>query len=235
MLQIGICDDMSEVRLKLHVLLERLLEIKSVRCQIFEFSSGEGLLNWCSKHAGELDLVFLDIEMGGINGMETAKLLRKQDSNLQIVFVTGYTDYVFDGYSVSALGYIMKPAKAEQLEEVLQRAMGALHQQEPEFFMCKNGESHYRIQKNTIDYFQSNGRQVICVADDHRYVFYAKLDQVENDVGEGFVRIHQRYLVRAGAVGSIESSKLTVNGETLPISRAYSQSAMVALTRSTFF
>ena len=112
MLRIGICDDSAKARLSLHAMLERLLEKRAVESQIYEFSSGEGLLGWIEKHTGEVDLVFLDIEMGGMNGMEAAKALRAQSDTLQLVFVTGYTDFVFDGYSVGALGYVMKPPQA---------------------------------------------------------------------------------------------------------------------------
>ena len=73
MLRIGICDDAAEARQQLHTMAERLLDARAVEYQIYEFSSGEGLTGWLGKHAGELDLVFLDIEMGGMNGMETAK------------------------------------------------------------------------------------------------------------------------------------------------------------------
>lgn len=234
MLQIGICDDMSDVRMKLRALLERLLEAQSIQCRIFEFSSGEGLLGWYEKHSGELDLIFLDIEMGEMNGMEAAKALRQQDESLQLVFVTGYTDYVFDGYAVGALGYLIKPPKSGQLEDVLTRALSSIHRQEPELFFCKNGDSYYRIRKDAILYFQSAGRQVTCVTKEHSYLFYAKLDEVAQQIGEGFVRIHQRYLVRAAAVERIDSVGVTANGQTLPVSRAYSQAALLALARAAF-
>lgn len=234
MLQIGICDDMSEVRMKLRVLLERLLEAQSIQCQLFEFSSGEGLLSWYQKHSGELDLVFLDIEMGGMNGMEAAKILRSLDESLQFVFVTGYTEYVFDGYAVGALGYLIKPPKSAQLEDVLKRALSAIHRHEPELFFCRNGDSHYRIRRDEILYFQSAGRQVTCVTRERSYVFYAKLDEVAETLDEGFVRIHQRYLVRAGAVEQMDSAEVSIGGETLPISRAHSQAALLALVRAAF-
>ena len=234
MLQIGICDDMSEVRMKLRILLERLLEAQSIQCQLYEFSSGEGLLSWYEKHRGELDLVFLDIEMGGMNGMEAAKLLRAADESLQLVFVTGYTDYVFDGYAVGALGYLIKPPKLSQLQDVLTRALSAIHRQEPELFFCRNGDSHYRIRKDAILYFQSAGRQVTCVTKERSYAFYAKLDEVTEKLGEGFVRIHQRYLVCANAVERMDSAEVSIGGKTLPISRTHSQAALLALARASF-
>ena len=124
------CDDARESRFQLRVLLERALEGRSAPARLLEFSSGDALLGWMDRHAGELDLVFLDIELEGTNGMDTARALREADQSLQLVFVTGYSDYVFDGYEVGALGYLLKPAGAEELEKVLTRALTALQRQE---------------------------------------------------------------------------------------------------------
>lgn len=79
LLQIGICDDARESRFQLRVLLERALEGRSAPARLLEFSSGDALLGWMDRHAGELDLVFLDIEMEGTNGMDTARALREAD------------------------------------------------------------------------------------------------------------------------------------------------------------
>ena len=217
LLQIGICDDARESRFQLRLL---------------EFSSGDALLGWMDRHAGELDLVFLDIEMEGTNGMDTARALREADQSLQLVFVTGYSDYVFDGYEVGALGYLLKPAGAEELEKVLTRALTALQRQEEELFFCRSGEVFYRIRRDAILYFRSDRRQVTCVTPRRAYIFYGKLDQVAAQLGAEFVRIHQRYLVRAGAVDRVTGSEVWVGEEILPISRSCQREALLALTRA---
>ena len=76
MLRIGICDDVYDARLVLRSALERALEHRRSAGAFFEFSSGEGLLKWLEHHAGELDLVFLDMEMGELDGLETARRLQ---------------------------------------------------------------------------------------------------------------------------------------------------------------
>ena len=174
------------------------------------------------KHAGELDLVFLDIEMGELDGMETARRLRSADEGLQLVFVTGYTDYVFDGYSVGALGYLMKPPQPDQLDEVLDRGLEARLRDGDKAFLCRSGETMYRIPKKSILY----------VAAARTYTFYGKLDEVERAVGEGFVRVHQRYLVRSAAVDRLEGSQVFIGEEALPVSRACRSAALAALARS---
>ena len=234
MLRIGICDDSADARVALRAALERALERRrsGADTSFFEFSSGEGLLRWLENHAGELDLVFLDIEMGELDGMETARRLREADEGLLLVFVTGYTDYVFDGYSVGALGYLMKPPKPDQLDGVLDRAAEARLREGDQAFLCRSGETLYRIPKKTILYFASDRRQVTCVSAARTYTFYGKLDDVERDVGESFVRVHQRYLVRTAAVERMEGSQVFVGGEALPVSRACRSAALAALARS---
>ena len=233
MLRIGICDDLADARLVLRSALERILETRKIQGQFFEFSSGETLLRWYDHHAGELDVVFLDMELHELDGMETARRLRASDAGLQLVFVTGYADYVFDGYSVGALGYLMKPPRQEQLEAVLSRVQAALVRDLDRAYVCRSGDTRYRIPIAKILYFASDRRQVQCVAEGRTYTFYGKLDAVAEEVGAAFVRVHQRYLVRAGAVDRMESGEVVLRtGERLPVSRSCQQSALLALTRA---
>ena len=233
MLRIGICDDLADARLVLRSVLERILENRKVQGQFFEFSSGETLLRWYDHHAGELDIIFLDMELHELDGMETARRLRAADAALQLVFVTGYAEHVFDGYSVGALGYLLKPPKQEQLETVLDRAQTALYRELDRAYICRNGDTYYRIPISNILYFASDRRQVQCVTGSRPYTFYAKLDTVAAEVGAEFVRVHQRYLVRAGAVDRIESGEVILrNGDRLPVSRSCQRSALLALARA---
>lgn len=231
MLRIGICDDVQEARFSLRCALERILETRKIEAQFYEFSAGEWLLRWLNGHAGELDLVFLDMEMGEMDGIATAQKLRAADEGLQIVFVTAYADRVFDGYTVGALGYLMKPPRREQLEDILTRASAALFKDSDQMFLCKSGETTYRIPMNNILYFVSDRRQVTCVTVGRSYTFYGKLDQVQAEVGSRFIRIHQRYLVRAAAVDRFGGNEVSIGDNVLPVSRSCQQSAMLALAR----
>lgn len=233
MLRIGICDDLADARLVLRSLLERILENRKIQGQFFEFSSGETLLRWYDHHAGELDLMFLDMELHELDGMETARRLRAVDAGLQLVFVTGYAEHVFDGYSVGALGYLLKPPKQEQLEAVLDRVQTALYRELDRAYLCRSGDTYYRIPISNILYFASDRRQVRCLTENRLYTFYAKLDAVAAEVGTEFVRVHKRYLVRAGAVDRVESGEVILrNGERLPVSRSCQRSALLALARA---
>ncbi len=233
MLSIAICDDNQENRLSLRWLLESILENRKLEYTIYEFSSGETLLPWMEKHHNEIDLLFLDIEMGRLNGLETAKKLRADNAALQIVFVTGFSDYVFDGYGVDALGYLLKPAKRDQLEDILSRTLIRRCKAAERTYSFHNGDIWYRIPYKEILYFESNRRKVSCITSKRSYEFYGKLDEVAQELSDSdFVRIHQRYLVRADAIGQICGNEVEVGEYTLPISRSYHQQALLALTRS---
>ena len=232
MLRIGICDDMQEARFALRCALERALEQRNMEAEFFEFSAGEWLLRWLENHAGELDLVFLDMEMGQLDGIETARKLRAADEGLQIVFVTAYAHRVFDGYTVGALGYLMKPPKPGQLEDILTRAAAALYKDAEKTFICRSSDVTYRIPVKNILYFVSDRRRVTCVTAGRNYPFYGKLDQVEQEVGRGFVRIHQRYLVRAAAVERFGGTEVCIGNSVLPVSRSCQQGAILALARN---
>lgn len=230
MLRIGICDDKQDARLALRSIIERLMYKRNIDCGgIYEFSSAEGLLNWLPKHPGEIDVLFLDIELHEINGMDAARKIRENDDKLILVFVTGFNDYVFDGYTVGALDYLMKPPDAKRLDEIITRVIGILHQREPETYTIQNADGIYRIPVSHILYFMSDRRQVRLVTTGREYPFYAKLDEVEQQVGADFVRIHRRYLVRVKAIKGIEGNEVLVGEQSLPVSRNQRQTAMIAI------
>ncbi len=235
MLRIGICDDEAGARDALRFGLEKVLREESEQI-VYEFSTGESAVRWLKKHPGEIDLLFLDVEMKGVNGMEAAAEIREFDKEISLVFVTGYEDYVFDGYKVNALDYVIKPAGTERLAEVLGRVRKRISDDRKRCFSFKNAEGTYRLSLSDISYFYSDRRKVNAVCtrggEGFSYSFYGKLDEVERDVGDGFVRVHQRYLIRAGAVDRMEGAQVFVGDAAIPVSRACRSAALAALARS---
>lgn len=126
----------------------------------------------------------------------------------------------------------MKPPKRKDLEQILERTLGQLYQNEAKTFFCRYGDVTYRIPYQKIRYFASERRKITCVTSERKFAFYDKLDHVAEQVGSQFVRIHQRYLVYAPAVDCVSTGEVRIGGETLPISRSFRPTAMLALTRS---
>lgn len=219
MLGIGICDDEQEARFTLRCAVERHLERADIPYVIYEFSSGEGLLDWMEKHTDQMDLLFLDIEMRGISGMEAAAKIREKDQRLSLVFLTGYMDYVFDGYTVGALDYLTKPLDAERLGNALSRAQALVYKREPETYTVQNTEGLFRIPLDRILYFMSDRRQVILVTKERRLPFYSRLDDVERQLDRGFVRLHRRYLANVKNIDGMVGDLVYVGEDRLPVSR----------------
>lgn len=203
MLRIGICDDECCARDTLRMAVEQILHNEEGKV-IYEFSSGKSAANWVCNHMGEMDLLFLDIEMNGLSGMDAAKSIREQNNDILIVFVTGYVDYVFDGYSVQALGYLLKPVKTAKLQEVLNRGFKILNERESKTFTFQNSDGFYRIPLKNILYFYSDRRLVTLITINGNHSYYCKLDDIEENLDSDFIRIHQRYLVNRNAIERIE-------------------------------
>lgn len=234
MLRIALCDDEMTARDSLRVQLESVL-MEGCEEIVYEFSSGAGAASWLKKHPGEIDLLFLDVEMKGQNGMETAAKIRQFDENLIIVFVTGHADYVFDGYHVGALDYMMKPVTPLKLQELLRRVREKMLQEKQQTYTVKNTDGTWRFHFQDILYFYSDKRKVCLVTEHGEYPFYAKLDDIEEKLNGHFVRIHQRFLVNPRRVDYLGSDCVTMDDsehKKLPCSRKYKESAATQIARS---
>ena len=231
MLRIALCDDEAEARDALRIQLEKVL-VEETEEIVYEFSSGVNAVSWLEKHPGEIDLLFLDVEMSGLNGMETAERIRQFDENIILVFVTGYTDYVFDGYRTGAWDYIVKPAAAQKLRELLARVRRKLDSEWSQVFLLKNTDGTRRFRLRDILYFYSDRRRCFLVSGKGEYPFYAKLDDVEAQLASRFIRIHQRYLINPDSVDHIGSDTVTLGASQLPCSRKYRDTAMGRIAKS---
>lgn len=230
MLRIAICDDESSARDALYILLEKIL-VEETEEVVYEFSSGANAVSWLQKHPGEIDLLFLDVEMRSLNGMETAEQIRKFDENLIIVFVTGYSDYVFEGYRVGALDYMIKPVSEAKLTELLHRVREKMALSKEECYFLKNMDGTWRFRLHDILYFYSDKRKVVLVTESGEYPFYAKLDEVEKQLAMRFVRVHQRFLINPENVDHLGHDCITLNGIDVPCSRKYKEEATAKIAR----
>lgn len=230
-MKIAICDDDKKLRKNLRHLIEVQLDFMAFAYEIEEYESGNCLLEHMDKN--EPDILFLDIEMPGMGGMDTAKVLRKFDKKVLIIFVTAYPDYVFQGYEVHAFHYILKPYKKEKIKEVLESAVKELSAQQEQFYMVQQKSGTLRLSIREIAYFKSDRRNVCAVQKNGEQIsFYEKLDEVEAKAPDFFQRIHNRYLVNMNCISKVESTSCICSGEELPVSRAYKQTLAVAFART---
>lgn len=117
-INIAICEDDENQLLINKYYIEQWANLREKRINILLYKNAESFLfNW--NYEEDIDIVFLDIKMGQMSRMELARYIREQDQNISLVFITGESKYVFDGYSVQALNYLLKPVKKEDIIQCL--------------------------------------------------------------------------------------------------------------------
>ena len=178
MINIGICDDEAHLRKSLRLLLETKLQLMGEDYRMFEYDSGEALA--ADGGTAWPDILFLDIEMKQLSGMDTARLLRKKDARTILIFVTAYPDFVFQGYEVHAFHYILKPYDEHKIQTVLEQALKELGKSREQFFAFEHKSGALKIPLKKILAFSSDRRKVAVVLNDGKTLdFYGKLDDVE--------------------------------------------------------
>lgn len=171
------------------------------------------------------DILLLDIEMGETDGVALAKKVRQEDESIQIVFITGYPDYMGEGYEVAALHYLLKPVDRGKLFMVLDRAVVNLRKRERAVVLPIDGET-VKVPVEEIQYVEAFSHRISVVTTKGIYELRKPLSEMETLLGEGFVRCHRSYLLGLHFVAGLSKTKVTLdNGTELPLSR--SAAAMV--------
>ena len=156
--------------------------------------------------------------MGQMDGVSLAKELRKTNDSAQIVFITGYSDYIAEGYEVSALHYLMKPVREEKLSEVLDRAVSKLGKDEKALMLESGGETNlvpiYRIR-----FIDVRGNYTTVHAD-KEYTIKKTLSDVEKELDERFYRVGRSCIVNLTQISKVTKTDIFFNsGETVPLPR----------------
>ena len=193
-MRIAICDDEKNIR---ELIASKVLK-QYPEAEIVFFSSGEELL----LSDKNIDILFLDIQMSGRNGMETARELRKKDKTVVLIFVTAVEEYVFQAFDVGAFNYIVKPIDDTKFEDVLCRAVDELfskdmdvRESEANYVMINNGGVHTKVMIDDIVYAEVFNRKVVIHKLDDEIEYYGKMSDLEAVAGESFFRPHRAYLV----------------------------------------
>lgn len=229
MLQLAVCDDERVFRSDLRKILGTELELCGIDYHISEFTSGEELIAGMEK--ADCQILFLDIEMKGIDGVEAARRLRETKRQMEIVFVTSYADFVFQGYEVRALNYILKPYEPEKIAAVLHTALEALDIEAEKYYVIDQRGGSIRVPLSSVKYFSSDRRTVHAVTTEREYTFYEKLSDLETELPDTFVRIHNRYLVHLKYLEAVRQNTAVVDGEELPVSRSCKSGLSIAFAK----
>jgi len=182
------------------------------------FESGTQFLESCAK---EFDLVFLDIDMPGLDGMKTAQELRQIDQNICIIFVTNLAQYAINGYEVNAFDFVIKPVQYGSFKYKLDKALRFLSiwREEKHLFLSTGGTLH-KLNISEIYYIEADGAYVQYHTIDGIIRTRGPLKEIEKElVEDGFARCNHGYLINLKYVTDIISDTVTVGGTELKISR----------------
>lgn len=228
-IRVALCDDEEPVREYLGGLLEEWKERQNDQLQIESFESAESFL-FQYEEDKRWQLLILDIEMGKMNGVELAKKVREHNKEVQILFVTGYMEYISDGYEVEALHYLLKPVTKEKLFSVLDRARERMKTSEKALFLQGSDET-VRIPYYEIRYVEVQHNYVtIHAAED--YTVKKTLSELEEELGDGFFRTGRSFLVNLKCVKRITKKEVALKDETaIPLSRGMYEKINRAMIR----
>ena len=227
---IAICDDSESILANTKSLIQKYAAETEQEIKTCEYSSGVDLLE---KYTGNYDIIFLDVKMPVMNGIQTAKEIRKRDKDVSIIFLTSLIQYALEGYKVDATNYIIKPIGYKRLKMEIDSWQRKHSDNLDEFLVVKNDDGLYKISLKDIVYIETENRNAIIHTKNEKFVCYKNMKELETELEEaGFSRCHTSYIVNLVCVENIEKmvAKL-VTGNIIPISKNKKKSFMQSLAR----
>ena len=203
--KIAICDDLESDRDYLKDLLNKWAINNSHLLNIDTFSSAESFL-FHYEETKDYDILLLDIEMGLMDGVSMAKKIRQDNDAVQIIFITGYSDYIAEGYEVNALHYLIKPVKEEKLFSVLERAIEKVNKNDV-VLNLETANGMVRVPIYQIRFAEVFGNYVTIHANDE-VVVKMTLNEIEKLLDERFYRVGRSVIVNLNEVSRVTKTEI---------------------------
>lgn len=218
MIQVAIVDDEPQAAQELEKCLHLYEEESKLQFEATLFPSGDAFLQ--NYQAGAFQIVFMDIEMPGMDGMETSRRLRALDKDITLVFVTNLAQYAIQGYEVGALDFILKPINYFSFKLKISKAVAAAKSHLNTTFTVRNEKGLWYIKASELCYLEVMKHDLIYHTTTGSVETVGSLKQEEKRLTDlGFFRCNYCYLVNLRYVSGVSGNLATVNGETLEISR----------------
>jgi DNA-binding LytR/AlgR family response regulator len=225
MLQIAICDDEEKCLENTKSMIESWANTTSLQIKIHCFDNGDSLIR--ESENTQYNIVFLDIFMPAINGMDVARELRQRDKTVKIIFLTSSPEFALQSYSVKATDYCIKPIEYQKLKETMEDCAAAFNGQEPENLILKTLGGYQKIYLHDIEYIEAQNKRVFFFLKSGQslelvqplYTFETRLLD-----SKGFFKCHRSYLVYIPNVDYFSNTEIkTKSGRSIPIARGYSK------------
>ena len=206
-MDIAVVDDEKAIREHICALIEEQKPGSSIEA----YATGEELL----ASGKRFDIVFLDIQMDGMNVIEAARNLRERQEETVLIFITGIKEYVFDALDLYAFHYLLKPLDEKKFAEVLEKATYEVKKKTEKkclFIKTRN----LTLDQSDILYIESRGKKVEIhtIGADKAIEIYASMDELEGQLGEDFYRCHRAYIVNMAHITEYDNESITLtNGD----------------------
>lgn len=216
-MKIAICDDDWHMQQTLRLLIDEIYQDLDMLAD--GFTSGEALLAAVQKQSQPYQLILLDIEMRGIDGLETARRVRALLPDCYIIFITSHDEFALTGYEVQAFRYLVKPVQPEKLTEAISAVRAELADQLT--LHVEDGPVEALVRARDIFYVEAQDKRVRLVTARETFSDRRGIDEVAALLAqEDFYRVHRSYLINLRYVAFMDGTTVQlVNGDQVPISR----------------
>lgn len=208
----AICDDNNIDSNYVSNLVNKWANERKYQINIDIFDSAEAFLFHYDGDK-DYDILLLDIEMKKMDGVTLAREIRKTNKSVQIVFITGYSDYIADGYDVEALHYLMKPLKEEKLFVVLDRAVNRIIQNE-KYLLLNYYDETIRIPLHEIVYIEVD-RNYVTIHSNQDYTIKKTLGEIEKELDKRFFRIGRSVIVNLKYISRVTKTDVFLANNTI--------------------
>jgi len=221
MLHIAICDDEKYMSDKMKRMVSDFFCRKNMDIVISQFSSGGELLNY----DGIIDILFLDIQMKDINGMETARKLRSRKFKGVVIFITVLKEMVFQSFEVQAYDYLVKPIESSHFEKTMERLFASMRNASESSLLVKKGYESSIIPFEEIVFCEIIDRKVyLHLVSSEIFDFYDRIENLETKLDSRFFRCHRSFLINLQYLKSYKNRTAYMeNGKEIPVSRLRSK------------
>ena len=221
MIYIAICDDEKHMSDQIRAMASDFFRKKNREIRLRTFLSGEELLN----DEGQIDILFLDIQMKGMDGLETARKLRAGQFRGFLIFITVLKEMVFQSFEVQAYDYLVKPVEEKQFEKTMERLFASMQNAGEDSLLVQKGYEGRIIREDEIVFCEVIDRKIyLNLASGEVVNYYERIENLETKLGSHFFRCHRSYLINLKHLKGYKNGTACMdNGKEVPVSRLRSR------------
>lgn len=219
-MRIAVCDDEQMITDVMVRYLEDIFENMDKYVVIDIFSSAFEMLDYMENHKNKYDMIFMDIMLNNDNGIHLGEKILKKQTDIKIVFMTGYIEYVEDIFDIEPFGLVIKPIKYEQVRKIINKLVDSISRSKGSNIILRNKEGVFSISLNEITYIESEGRYLIINSGRSETVkVIMTMSEIEEMLNMDYVKCHRSYFVNCRNIKRLDRRMAyMIDNSSIPIS-----------------